>query len=129
MENPIKMDDLGVPLFSETSISDIKGPSKTLMIQTLLPSSRVQAEELLARDSNVAFGYVWLQIKSRHSNFKTYISLSHQFFSWFGLVWFLGLKNSTTLSISNFKVYTRYGPFFTEWEFERSVSDDAFEIV
>ena len=87
MENPIKMDDLGVPLFSETSISDIKGPSKTLMIQTLLPSSRVQAEELLARDSNVALGCVWLQIKSRTFELQNiYTSLSHQSFSWFGLV-------------------------------------------
>ena len=88
MENPIKMDDLGVPLFSETSISDIKGLSKTLMIQTLLPSSRVQAEELLARDSNVALGCVWLQIKSRHSNLKTYMFL-YLINPFLGLVGFL----------------------------------------
>ena len=70
------------------------------MIQTLLPSSTVQAEELLARDSNVALGCVWLQIKSRHSNFKTYLYLINPFL---GLVWFLGLKNSTTLSISKYR--------------------------
>jgi len=28
MENPIKMDDLGIPLFSETSIYDLNHPKK-----------------------------------------------------------------------------------------------------
>ena len=32
MESPIKMDDLGVPLFSETSISPKKGISPTILL-------------------------------------------------------------------------------------------------
>lgn len=76
-----------------------QGTKQDLNRSKLLPSSTVQAKELLARDSNVAIRDAFgSRSRVRYSNFKTYLFLINPGF----LVWFLGLKNSTTLSISRY---------------------------
>ena len=61
MENPIKMDDLGVPLFLETTISpkslifptENSGPMSHLKMR---PDSQTAAALLLLRQQHIALG-------------------------------------------------------------------------